>query len=65
MHSLARNQQQARRPSLSSGGKVHGMPAPGRFRRAYARLLRRPEATTFHRCLALHLVIAASRSALD
>lgn len=65
MHSPARNQRQARRPALSNAEKVHGMPAPGRLRRAYARLLKRPEATMFHRCLALHLVIAGSRSALD
>lgn len=65
MRSLARNQKQARRPALSGAEKVQGMPEPGRFRRAYARLLKRPEATMFHRCLALHLVIAASRSALD
>lgn len=65
MRNLARNERQARYQALSGAQRVQGMPAPGRLRRAYARLLRRPEATMFHRCLALHLVIAARRSALD
>jgi hypothetical protein len=37
---------------------------PGALRRAYARLFKRAEVTTFHRCLALHMHVAAQRSAL-
>jgi hypothetical protein len=36
----------------------------GVLRRAYARLFKRAEVTTFHRCLALHMHVAAQRSAL-
>lgn len=39
--------------------------APGLVRRVFARMFKRPEVTTFHRCLAVHMRFMAPRSALD
>ncbi len=54
----------ARHPALSGTGTAGGITAPGLLRRAWARLFKRPEATMFHRCLAVHMHFAAASSAL-
>jgi hypothetical protein len=65
MRNAARGKRPARHQALSSAGKASGFVAPGFIRRARSRLFKRSEATTFHRCLALHMFVSASRSALD
>lgn len=53
------------RPLSGTGtGTAGGVTAPGFLRRVWARLFKRPEATMFHRCLAVHLHFAAASSAL-
>jgi hypothetical protein len=60
------NDRPARYQALSGTGTgtAGGITAPGLLRRAWARLFKRPEATMFHRCLAVHMHFAAASSAL-
>jgi hypothetical protein len=52
----------SRQPRRASGG---GSCAETSVRRRFARLFRRQEPTTYHRCLAVHMYFAQSASALD
>jgi hypothetical protein len=65
MRNPAQGKRPAQHPAPSNAGKASGFAAPGFIRRARSRLFKRSEATTFHRCLALHMFVSASRSALD
>jgi len=65
MRNPAHSKQPARHQAPSNAGKARGFAAPGFIRRARSRLFKRSEATTFQRCLALHMFASASRSALD
>lgn len=44
---------------------THPSKRPGLLRRAFDRLFKRQEVTTFHRCLAVHMYFQAPRSALE
>ena len=53
--------------SILRTAQYQALPAPrktGLFHRAIARLFGRAEVTTFHRCLALHMHVAAQRNTL-
>lgn len=65
MRNVAHSKQPARHQAPSNAGKASGFAAPGFIRRARSRLFKRSEATTFHRCLALHMFVTQTRSALD
>ena len=65
MRNVAHNKQLDRHQAPLASGKASGVGAPGLIRRARARLFKRSEATTFHRCLALHMFVTQTRSALD
>ena len=65
MRTRTRNDRLTSRRGASRASGIDGIAVPGFFRRAVARLLGRPKATTFHRTLALHLVLTAPGSALD
>jgi len=62
-HSAFKPQPSRQAPAVRC--EQRGSAAPAKSRGLLARLFKRAEVTTFHRCLAVHIHFMAPRSALD